>query len=140
MHTVVNVLASKPYPVAIPPCVGTRMISMPFAREEKKYVTCLDGRFRLVGRLEHASSLGLVEQLVFVECASAFQVEVVTVGMTARRIFLLLIRSCPTVLMVSPHSLSRSLASRYLLVCMVDSLFSVCKFTKKSGNTNKTKG
>ena len=66
----------------MPSLLRTGVVSVPFARKEQEYVTGLDRCLCDMCRLEHAFSLGLVEQLVFIELASLLQVEVIAVGMS----------------------------------------------------------
>lgn len=56
---------------------------MPFTGEEQKHVSLVQFRFLLVSACEYTFSLCDVEQLVFVEFAPFFDVEIISVGMAS---------------------------------------------------------
>lgn len=80
LHPVVDVPSLESYPVAFPSLVVEGMVAVPFSREEEKHIAGFDLGLGDMGGVEDALTLGLVEELVFVERASFLQVEEIAVG------------------------------------------------------------
>ena len=85
-HTVVHILSLETNPVAFPSGMGVRMVGMPFAGEEQEHITCLDRCLRTMGTLEDPFTLGVIEQLVFIEHPTFLEIEIITVCMSFRGI------------------------------------------------------
>ena len=88
LQTVVHVTALIPYPVTFPRIHMQGVVRMPFAGEQKEYVTGLNVYVLHVFRREYAFAFDKVKHLILVKGTSALDVEIISVAMSLGRIFL----------------------------------------------------